>query len=135
LTTSAELKPGQEVTEGLLYRRIPNDAAHWVREEQRPTKFNFVPAKAHVHLSMQIGGRTTPEKILADYPGFGLLEIEVIAFASRGLRVTYQPAEGHDHVAVWGLKNAPKPLLRELETQILRAWAPVSQALVYVRQT
>jgi hypothetical protein len=122
---------GDEITSGVLYRRIPNDHAHWVHEERRPTVYNFVPAKAHDHLSMQLGDIWSPDEILAAYPGFGLLEIGVHAFGARGLRVTYKPDEGEGHVAIWGLKNAKKALLRELCTQIVRAWEPGTQALVY----
>ena len=61
---------------------------------------------AQAHLSMQLGGVCTPEEILAENPGLGLLEINVTAFLSRGLQVTYTPSEGRGHVSIWGLKNA-----------------------------
>ena len=89
-----------------------------------------VMSTTHEHLSMQLGGVCTPEEILAENPGFGLLEIDVAALLARGLRATYSPSLGKGHVSVWGLKAASKAILRELQEQILRAWEPVTEQLV-----
>ena len=67
---------------------------------------------------MQLGRVCAPEGILAENPGFGLLEIDVAALLARGLRATYSPTLGKGHVSVWGLKAARKAHLRELQEQI-----------------
>ena len=125
----AKYQPGQEIHGVLLYRRIPNDHAHWVAEDKRPTGYNFRPGKVQQHLSTQLA--EDPAGILADNPGFGLLEIAADTFWRFRLRVTYEPEFRPDHVAVWGLNGARKDLLRELADCIQRAWEPGSQALVY----
>lgn len=104
----------------------------WVVEERRPTKFNFVPAAAHDHLSMQLAD--DPAEILEKFPGYGLIEIEAEVLWGEGLRVTYKPDEGPNHVAVWGLKQAPNSLKERLRKRVSRAWEPRTQHLVYERE-
>jgi len=119
-----------EITSGTLFRRIPNDHAHWVFEEARPTKYNFTPETSDDFLSMHRSDMIHPDAIFAMFPGFGLLEIDIEVLLEFGLRVTYQPEEGRDHVAVWGLKGNKNPLRRELCKRVLRLWEPGTQALV-----
>jgi hypothetical protein len=129
LTPWANYRRGQEVRGVLLYRRIPDDQAHWVREESRPTGYNFRPGNSQQHLSTQLAD--DPGKILAEYPDYGLLEIAADSFWMWDLRVTYEPEERPDHVAVWGLVGARKDVLRQLAASILRAWEPRTQRHVY----
>lgn len=47
---------------------------------------------------------TTADKVLADHPGSGLVQVEVAVLLDLGLRVTYEPEpSAPDHAAVWGL--------------------------------
>lgn len=132
MSTPARYVPGQEVLSGSLYRRIPpNDPARW--SEGRPTRYNFLPAKVHQHLSMHLAEFVTPEQIFRQFPGFGLFEIEVGALLAEGLTVKYMPEAAPDHAGVFGLKNAKNAILDGLRKQIVRAWEPGSQRLVYTR--
>jgi hypothetical protein len=129
LTFWANYQAGQEVRGVVLYRRIPNDPAHWIVEELRPTSNNFKTSKTQPHLSTQLAEDAAT--VLAENPGLGLLEVESDVFWRFGLRVTYEPEQRIDHVAVWGLNGAKRELLRQIAECILRAWEPGSQRLVY----
>jgi hypothetical protein len=90
-----------------------------------------MPPADDEYLSMHFGDFVAPDAILQQWPGYGLLEIRVEAFLKLELRVTYQPeAADPSHVAVWGLKQAKRSILRRLQREITRAWEPGSQRLV-----
>jgi hypothetical protein len=75
----------------------------------------------------------SPEQILNAYRDLGLFEISVAVLRAAGYTVTYEPAGGVDHGAVWGMKDKPKSVLRKLCPQILRVWSPDDQSLVLDR--
>lgn len=126
------LQPGDEVHEGALFRRVPNTEAQWSSQLKRPTSNNFVPAKTQDHLSMQLASLIGPDEILATYPTLGLLEIAVEAFVVEGFTVRYMPEGGEaGHVGVFGIKNAPKSVLKRLVGRILRFWSPEDHTLHY----
>jgi hypothetical protein len=128
LSTPRPHEPHEEIVDGTLYRRIPNDHAHWKREEAKPTKYNFTPDGADDYLSMQLSDRVTPTEIFEKFPGIGLLEIETNVLRGKGLRVTYEPADGADHVAVWGLKGPKNALRRDLCEMTIQLWEPGTSA-------
>jgi hypothetical protein len=98
--TAVSYEPGQQITGGLLYRRLPPDANHYDEEKQRPTRAAFRMSKGADHLSMSL----SPE-ILAGYDAYGLYAIEVERLVAERLTVVYDPspAEGPHHVAVRGV--------------------------------
>jgi hypothetical protein len=124
VSTPPKYRKGEELIEGALFRRIPNSHSHWKQQEQKPTKYNFTPDGADEYLSTQLAEYTTPEKIFAKYPGFGLLEIEIRILRARGLRVTYEPGDDTDHTAVWGLKGPKNAVRRELCELTTQLWEP-----------
>lgn len=130
---SDSISPGAEITSGTLYRRIPNDHAHWVTAEQRPTKYNFTPDGQDQYLSMHRSDVITPEAILGAFPGFSLLEIAVAVLRSFGLRVTWEPKDGPDHAAVWGLTGSVNALRRRLceRGSLVAVWEPGSQRRIW----
>ncbi len=81
-------RPGEEITSGTLFRRIPNDVHHWVpAPEDRPASYNFIPDNKDEFLSVHWSDRTAPAEIFARYPGCGLLKIPVADVRSLGYRV------------------------------------------------
>ena len=121
---------GDEIRTGTLFRRIPNDADHWFEAENRPASYNFIQDNDDEYLSTQWSELTTPGRIFAQHPGAGLLEVPVAVFWEHGLRVTYEPKDGPDHVAVWGLKNPKTSLLKKLRKAVTRTWRPGTSELV-----
>ena len=120
-----EYQPGEEITEGTLYRRIPPGKTNYYSEKkQRATSFNFIPDRGEEVLSMHLADRTTPEQIRAAYPRAGLFEIAVDVLRAAGLRVTYEPAHGADHVWVHGVKALTDGQRSKLAGQQLRSWRP-----------
>jgi hypothetical protein len=97
---------GKPITDGVLYRRIPNKADYYAEAEDRPSGLVFLPDKDEDYVSMSLQSKITPEKLLAGHPGYGLCEIDVRDLLEVGLRVTYQPEHGDDHVAVWGFSSS-----------------------------
>ena len=129
-----EYTPDEELLTGALYRRIPNDHAHWKREENLPTKYNLTPDGQDDFLSMHLAERIRPEQIFAKHADFGLLEIKVEVLRAKGLTVIYKPEEGVDHVAVFGLKGQKNPLRRELLTMLSALWEPGTMQLLWRRE-
>jgi hypothetical protein len=120
-------QPHEEVTDGdvSLYRRVPPGKRDFYSDKkQRATSFNFVPDSVEDDLSMHLGDRTTPEEILQRYPDAGLLEIKAGVLRAAGLRITFEPDEGPDHVSVWGLKGSTEGQRKALSRQIIKSWKP-----------
>jgi hypothetical protein len=120
-----EYRRGEEVTDGTLYRRVPPRKTNYYSDKKkRATSFNFIPDRGEEVLSMHLSDRTTPEHILAAYPGAGLFEIAVDALREAGLRVTYEPDHGPDHVWVHGVKALTDGQRSKLAGKQLRSWRP-----------
>jgi hypothetical protein len=116
---------GEEIFEGTLYRRIPpGKPDFYSRKKGRATSFNFVVDTGEQYLSTHLSDRITPDEIFAEYPGAGLCEIAVDVVRLAGYRVTYEPDEGPDHAAVWGLVNATDGQRKILSRQLIRSWPP-----------
>lgn len=101
--------PGERLTSGPLYRRIPNKKDYFVFDAQppRPGGLAFLPDSGEAYVSMSLVEMTTEEKVLKGHPGYGLCEVLIEQFPD-GVSATYQPEEGEDdHVAVWGLGRDP----------------------------
>jgi len=96
---------GDPITEGSLYRRIPPLDGYYVYDLQRPSSLAFLPDTDDEYVSMELASMVRPEQALASFAGFGLCEIAVSVLVDLGLRVTYEPAYGDGHVAVWGLDS------------------------------
>jgi hypothetical protein len=130
----SKYQPGDEITEGTLYHRIPpEDAGKWSFRRRRPTAYAFVLPKEDEHMSMHLAEVVRPEDIFAQYPRYGLFEIEVVTLRELGLTARYAPEAGDDHVAVFGLKQATSSVKEKLAKRIVRAWEPGTQQLSYER--
>jgi hypothetical protein len=104
------LKSGDEITEGVLYRRIPPIADYWVVDEGRPSSLNFRPDTGEPYVSMDLKDPDEPEaqqikRVLATegaIAGSGLVEIDVAVLRELRLKVTYEPEYGERHFGVAG---------------------------------
>jgi hypothetical protein len=98
------LQPGDEVTSGVLYRRIYPDKHYFKAAEGRATSLNFLPDRDDPEqaISMFRAAETTPSEVLEDHDRFGLLELGAETFWALGLRVIYTPQWGKGHVSVLG---------------------------------
>lgn len=103
--TGARYAPGERITAGSLYRRIPNKKDYFVFDANppRPGGLTFLPDGGEPYTSTSLTEMTTPEKVLEGHPGYGLCEA-LIEQLPAGVTATYEPQDGEeDHVAVWGL--------------------------------
>lgn len=99
--------PGQTITAGVLYRRIPNYSSMYVYAENRPASSAFRVKPEDEYLSMALKGQTTADDMLQGYAGFGLCEVDVEDLVELKLTVTYEPAQGDTaHVAVRGVTKS-----------------------------
>ncbi|MGH7267693.1 MAG: hypothetical protein ACREMB_22985 [Candidatus Rokuibacteriota bacterium] len=102
---------GQRVTEGVLYRFIPNLAVYWEYDRDRPSPRAFRSRPGEKDgVSMYIEGHTTLERLKALRPSFGIYGIEVERLLQEErLSVNYDPdgtlPEGRAHVTVIGVNR------------------------------
>jgi hypothetical protein len=100
---AAPLDDGQDVTSGVLYRRIlPHRDYYKAPPENRATSLNFLNDRGEDSLSTFRAAETTPSEVLEGHDGFGLLEIGAEILWGLGLRVIYTPRWGKGHVSVYG---------------------------------
>lgn len=103
-------KSGDEITEGVLYRRIPPIPDYWVDDEKRPSSLNFMPDTGEPYVSMDLKDPAEPDadqvrRVLTSdgaLPGSGLFEIDVAVLREFRLKVTYEPEYGERHFGVSG---------------------------------
>jgi hypothetical protein len=82
--TTAPPQEGDEVTSGVLYRRIfPNRDYFKPPPENRITSLNFLPAKGEADVSMYRAAETTPSEVLEGHEGFGLLMLDAEQLGHR----------------------------------------------------
>ncbi len=105
---------GDEITEGVFYRRIPNRETHFEHEAGVPTYLAFFPRQQDqgvlsAYLKDYVGveeARTDPNK--PDDRTFGLCELDIaeIRAATKGtVSIRFAPTRqplGHAHVKVYG---------------------------------
>lgn len=104
--TTAPPQEGDEVTSGVLYRRIfPNRDYFKPPPENRITSLNFLPAKGEADVSMYRAAETTPSEVLEGHDGFGLLMLDAEQLWGIGKRVVYTPKFGKGHVSVYGFSK------------------------------
>jgi hypothetical protein len=107
------LQPGEEITTGVLYRRIPPIKDYWVDYEdpKRPSSLNFSPDTGETYVSMDLKDPLDPDEKAQEArtlnhpnarPGSGLFEIDVEVLREFRLRVTYEPEYGDRHFGVSG---------------------------------
>jgi hypothetical protein len=110
---SPPLREGDEVTSGVLYRRIYPDPNFF--KDGRATSLNFLPDRRDpsMEVSMYRAAENTPSDVLEGHEGFGLLEIGVENLYALGLRVIYTPQWGKGHVSVLGFRKKPEQPRRD----------------------
>jgi hypothetical protein len=100
-------QPGQTITAGVLYRRIPNYSSLYLYSDRRPTNAAFRVKREDEYLSMSLKDLTTVGEMLRGHDGFGLCEIDASDLVRLGLDVTYEPEpEDRAHVAVRGVTKS-----------------------------
>jgi hypothetical protein len=105
--TDLPLTPGQPLTAGVVYRRIPNYSSMYLYAEGRPASSAFRVKSEDDYLSMSMKGLTTADDMLRGYNGFGLCEVSIEDLVALKLQVTYEPGEGDDaHVAIRGVTKS-----------------------------
>ena len=117
---------GDEITEGIIYRRIPNRETHFEREAGIPTYFAFFPRpQDHGVLSAYLKDYVSEEEARTDpnRPGdrtFGLCELDIAKIRTatqEAVSVRYAPSTqplGYAHVKVYGCAEI------EVATQIAK---------------
>lgn len=109
---------GQEITTGVLYRRIPPIPRYLDTEEGgkvRPSGLNFMPDTGEPYLSVELRDDVNPEAHMNALlthpdaiPGSGVFEIDTEALRELGLMVRYEPDHGDRHFGVYGWEAFPK---------------------------
>jgi len=97
---------GDRITEGSVYRRIPNWPNYF--KDGRPTSLNFRPDSGENTVSMALTSMITPDELLAGSPGFGRCTLHIVHLLALGLTVAYTPEHGQGHVDVGGLEGKDK---------------------------
>lgn len=130
--------PGEVVTEGLLYRFIPNLEVYWEYDLDRPSPRAFRRRPNEGDVSMYLNGLTTTGCLRILKPRFGIYGFRVKdLLALGGVAITYDPdhtqLEGGAKVAVTGINrrraeamarvigdrvNAPDPAVPSLAGEV-----------------
>jgi hypothetical protein len=96
-------KPGDQLLAGKLYRRVHPDGSNFPRGvTAQPSREAFRPAKGKDAISAYLADEVTEHDVLAENPGFAIVEIEVETVVAAGFVVTYLPDEGKGHVNITG---------------------------------
>lgn len=116
---------GQRVTDGTLYRFIPNLDVYWEYDRDRPSPRAFRSRPGETEgVSMYIEGHTTVEQLERLRPAFGIYAIDVTRLLEdERLSVTYDPdetaPEGHAHVVVSGVnRRVAEQIARQLAYRV-----------------
>jgi hypothetical protein len=101
---------GEAVTEGLLYRFIPNLEIYWEYDKDRPAPRVFRQRPSESDVSMYLDGLTTVERLRALRPAFGIYAVSaerICAFGGMSIRYDPDPSvpEGAAKVAVTGINR------------------------------
>lgn len=126
---------GERLTEGLLYRFIPNWRTLWDYDLDRPSPRAFRRRSGEQYVSMYLDGLTGVQQLEALRPTFGICAVRVEDLL-RGpvqdplIEVVYEPdeeqPEGRAHVAVYGInRRRAEWLAREIAQCIRPPGAPV----------
>lgn len=100
---------GQQITEGVLYRRIPPWKDYWVTSPtKRPSGMNFIPDTGEKYLSTDLKDPTDGTQVDAllaapgAVSGSGVFEIDVAVLTELRLTVHYEPEWGDRHFGIFG---------------------------------
>lgn len=113
---TADLRPGDRVLRGLVYRRIPNTVLPYDYKERKPGKLAFRPDRGEYGISVFLADLLTgPQDVIRGLDGYGVCEFRAEHFHDevarlRGSRdndfdedvpITFEPNEypvvGHAH--------------------------------------
>jgi hypothetical protein len=120
------LKPGQEVTEGFVYRRIPNTETDFDYDEMLPEPSTFVP---RIRDRGAISGHLDEAEAMAQladprHAGFGLaaFDIDTLRRESAGkARVVFDPGRrSRSHVRIYGCDDDNVRLLLATIAEMIR---------------
>ena len=118
------VNPGEVVTEGLVYRFIPNLEIYWEYDRDRPSPRAFRLRPNEGDVSMYLNGLTTSGCLRMFKPTFGLYAFPVDRLLGLGgVTVVYDPdhtqQEGGSKVAVRGINRRRAELMaREIGERI-----------------
>lgn len=133
------LKAGDEITTGVLYRRIYPHRDYWVDDPSpgRPSGMNVIPDTGEVYVSMELKDPDDSEaqirRLLSPpdaRPGSGRFEIDVETLRELRLAVKYEPEYGDRHFGVSGWEQfGSKELQRVRRKASFRARVIVRPAI------
>lgn len=114
--TDAPYRRGQEITDGVVYRRIPNRPTFYDHEQHRPTSQTFRRDAQEPYVSMSLASLCTMDEVMAgdEHRDFGLCSLPVSSLIALGLTVTYEPDYGYAHVGVWNVTKSKCSMLAHL---------------------
>lgn len=116
--------PGDVVTEGLLYRFIPNLETFWEYDRDRPSPRSFRRRPNEADVSMYLNGLTTTGCLRILKASFGIYAFRVERLLELGgVTVVYDPdhtqPEGGSKVAVTGINRRRAELMaREIGERV-----------------
>jgi hypothetical protein len=116
--------PGEVVTEGYLYRFIPNLEIYWEYDRDRPSPRAFRRRPTEADVSMYLNGLTTTGCLRIFKPSFGIYAFRVERLLELdGVTVVYDPdhtqPEGGSKVAVNGINRRRAELMaREIGERV-----------------
>lgn len=131
---AAPVTLGEAVTEGVVYRFIPNLAIYWEYDRDRPSSRAFRRRPNEGDLSGYLNGLTTTGCLKILRPPFGIFAFRVEDLLALGeVAVIYDPdhtqPEGGAEVAVTGInRRRAEVMAREIGDRVC-APAPAVQAL------
>ncbi len=127
---------GQRVTDGVLYRFIPNLVVYWEYDRDRPSPrvFRSRPGEKD-GVSLFIEGHTLLARLEALQPSFGICAIDVARLLQEPrLSVIYDPdetlPEGRAHVVVAGVnRRVAEWIAREVASVVKKPALPASSLM------
>ncbi len=127
--------PGEVVTEGLLYRFIPNLNIYWEYDRDRPSPRAFRLRSNEGDVSMYLDGLTTCGCLRMFKPSFGLYAFRVERLLELGgVTVVFDPdhtqQEGGSKVAVTGINRRRAELMARNIGERIAPPDPVVASLV-----
>jgi hypothetical protein len=126
---------GQRITDGTLYRFVPNLTVYWEYDRDRPSPrvFRSRPGEED-GVSMYLEGHTAVPALERLQPSFGICAIEVQRLLQEPrLSVTYDPQgelpEGRAHVVVSGINRRTAEWIAREVVAVIRRPAPAVSSL------
>lgn len=127
---------GQHITDGILYRFIPNLAVYWEYDRDRPSPrvFRSRPGEKD-GVSMYIEGHTILARLETLQPSFGICAVNVTRLLQESrLSVIYDPdetlPEGRAHVVVSGVNRRVAEWIAREVAHVVKRPAPAASSLV-----